>query len=133
MFVCARTSYLPIDLLYPLTNLFTCLPTCHFFGITEVNGKLFLFQPICPLQCVDNFFFLPNLFPFAIWMEIVFFFPFNLLLCSNDSLLAHIDNYFWFPIPPYPMECVIHLFILIPCIITFSYVIGGYFPNLPLL
>jgi hypothetical protein len=66
-------------------------------------------------------------------MEIVLFFPFNLPLCSNDSLLAHIDSYFWFPIPPYPMECVIHLFILIPCIITFSYVIGGYFPNLPLL
>jgi hypothetical protein len=67
-------------------------------------------------------------------MEIISFFsPFNLPFCSNDSLFAHIDNYFWFPILPYPMECVIHLFILIPCIITFSYVMGGYLPNLPLL
>lgn len=134
MYVCLCKDTIPTYRLVVSPYKLTCLPTYHFFGITKVNGKLFLFQPICPLQCVYNFFFLPNLFPFAIWMQIVsFFFPSNLPLCSNDFLLAHIDNYFLFPIPPYPMECVIHLFILIPCIITFSFVIGGYFPNLPLL
>lgn len=86
MFVCARTPYLPIDLLYPLTNLHACQPIIflespkwmvsyfysNLFVLCNVWTIFFFFQTSFPLQfgCRLFLFFSPST---SLFVQMIFF------------------------------------------------------------